>query len=328
MRLIQITNKYQGRVLDIVRSCVPEGFRIRVLPEVSIEALKENIVDADYLIASGRLYIDDEILSQANNLKMIQRTGVGLDSLNIAHIVRKGLPLYVNQGVNAISVAEHTLLLIIACLRRLCIINQNTKAGLWSKQEQGVQTYELNGKTVGIVGMGSIGQRLVKLLQGFGVKLLYYDMFRLPEEMEKALGLKYSTMDELMTSSDIISLHCPLTAETAGMINEASLNLMKDGVVIINTARGGLINETDLEKAILNGKVSFAGLDVHAEEPISKQNRLVNLDRVIATPHIGGVTYDSFYRMMQEAMRNIYYFDMNQLYEIEEYKYRIGDQIS
>ncbi|MBR4655302.1 MAG: 2-hydroxyacid dehydrogenase [Oscillospiraceae bacterium] len=304
MPIIQITNTYRGKVLEIVRSCVPAGFSIRTLSENSRQELLEKIEDADYLLASGRLRIDRELLIRGSRLKMIQRTGVGLDSLDLDAIRASGLPLYVNPGVNSQSVAEHTLLLILACLRHLTLLDGNSKRGIWKKQEQGIETSELRGKTVGIIGMGSIGMKAAAMLRAFDARVIYHSRHRIAGMPDA----EYVGLDELYARADIVSLHCPLTPETEKMICAESLEKMRNGVILVNTARGGLINEADLLAAIERGKVAFAGLDVFCEEPFSAGNALVNSARVIATPHIGGVTSDAFFAMMSEAMTNFALF--------------------
>ena len=322
MKIIQITNTYSGRVLEIVRSAVPEGFEIRLLSDNSENALLACIDSADYLLASGRVPIGEAALRRAGRLKMIQRTGVGLDSIDLAALKRFGIPLYVNRGVNAQSVAEHALLLMLACLRNLPTIDANTKNGIWDKQKQGVQTRELCGKTVGIIGMGCIGRTLAGLLKPFGTRVLYVDQFRLPEGEETALGATRTDLTALYRESDIISLHCPLIEETRHTISSVALGAMKRGVILINTARGGLINEADLIEALKTGRVGAAGLDVYEHEPVSRDNPLLANDRVITSPHVGGITEDSFYRMMHEAMNNIRRFDAGDMASIEENRYR------
>ena len=313
MPLIQITNTYKNSVLELVEKCVPNGFVIRTLPENSPAALLEMISDADYLLASGRIRIDREMLEHAKKLKMIQRTGVGLDTLDIEGIKESNIPLYVNPGINSQSVAEHTMLLILACLRRLTMLDKNCKKGVWKKQEQGIETFELRGKTVGIIGMGSVGKTVARMLQPFDAKVVYYDLFH---ENEIA-DAKYVELENLLAQADVISLHCPLTNETRSVICRDSLAKMREGVILINTARGELVNEEDLLEAIESGKVAFAGLDVFVQEPFAENNILVSNEHVIATPHIGGVTYDSFCSMMFEAMHNIALFEKGRLEEIK-----------
>lgn len=323
MKIIQITNTYKGEVLEIVKKHVPEGFEIRTLQENSVDELAKNVSDADYILASGRVKIDERVLVNAPKLKMIQRTGVGIDTLDLEALNNHNIPVYVNKGVNSESVAEHSVLMILACLRKLNVINDNTKKGIWKKQAQGITTFELYGKKVGMLGMGNIGQKTARLISAFGAQIIYYDKYRQSEEVEKELGIKYDTLENVLKNADIVSLHCPLTEDTRHVINSESIALMKDGVVIVNTARGSLIDEEALYNAIKNGKVAYAGLDVHEKEPIPEDDKLMACDNVIVTPHIGGVTYDSFDAMMKAAMRNIELYDLGRLEEIEELKLKV-----
>ena len=321
MKKILLTNRYQNTPLEIINSVVPSNFELLMLPELSQRTLVNMAPKADYILASGRLRIDADVLLHAPKLCMIQRTGVGLDSLDLDAIRQRNIPLYVNQGVNAESAAEHTLLLIMSCLRHLPAINANTKAGIWKKQEQGTQTRELHGKTIGIIGMGNIAKHLVTLLDGFGVTVLYNSKNKPGHEFETAHRMHYVEKEELFRKADIITLHCPLTDETRAMINKESIHTMKDGVIIVNTARGQIINTSDLADALKSGKVGYAGIDVHEEEPFSDQYPLKNCDNAILTPHIAGITYESFFSMMHDAMRNIELYDKGEYGVIEQYRY-------
>lgn len=316
-----LTNLYKGLPLNIVRQELPTGFEISFLSEQTDVALAKEISSADYLLAGGRLKITKEVLDNAPNLKMIQRSGVGLDSLDLDAIMAKGIPLYVNQGVNAQSVAEHTLLLILASLRRLTEIDRNTKNGIWNKQGQGIRTAELHGKTVGVVGMGSIARTLVSLLRPFGVKILYTDIARQAEEYERENSMRFVTLDELLEGSDIVTLNCALTDATRHLINSDSVAKMKQGSILVNTARGGIVDTAALYEGLKSGRIGFAGIDVHEEEPIPEDYCLSELGNVILTPHIAGVTADSFRGMMQAAFRNIEKFEKGELAEIEQYRY-------
>lgn len=318
---ILLSNMYFGEPLDIIKKAIPQGFDLLMIEELTHESLLATVKNVDYLLVSGRLKITKDILQNGQRLKMIQRTGVGLDTLDLKTIKEMHIPLYVNQGINAESVAEHALLLILASLRRLTEIDFNTKSGIWKKQQQGMQTHELKGKTVGIIGMGNIAKTLVKLLEPFKVNILYYDQMCLPFEEETKHNLKCVELDRLLAEADIISLHCALTDQTKGMINKSSIAKMKDGVVIVNTARGQIINAFDLAEALHSGKVAFAGIDVHEQEPFDEDYILKQFKNVILTPHIAGITYESFAQMMNSAMRNIYLFDSGRLSEIEQYRY-------
>lgn len=201
------------------------------------------------------------------------------------------------------------------------MIDRAVKDGVWKKQEQGITTRELLGKTIGIVGMGSIGRTLARLLKAFKVNVLYYDQYRLDEEQEETLDITYTDLKSLLRQADIITLHCPMTEQTRHLICRKTLAWTKNGVILVNTARGGLVNEEDLVEALKIGKVGCAGLDVFETEPVSQENKLLCMKNVITTPHIAGVTVDSFQAMMKTAMGNIQQFDKGNLDVIERFKY-------
>jgi D-3-phosphoglycerate dehydrogenase len=309
--------------MKIVQEFAPADFKLITLQELSYETIVNAASEADYILAGGRLKIDDTILIVATNLKMIQRSGVGLDSLDFVAIKKRNIPVYVNQGVNADSVAEHTLLLMLSCLRNLPTINQNTHKGIWSKQEQGIKTFELKNKTVGLIGMGNIGQRVAKLLQAFGAEVLYYSEFRCTEDIERLLGIENVSIEDLVRESDIISLHCPLNDQTRNIMDAQNLSRMKNGAILVNTARGGLIDEGALYDNLISGHIRAAALDVHVYEPMKADDKLNSLDNIILTPHIGGVTYDSFSQMIEEAMYNIKMFEEGRIDLIEDRRLKL-----
>lgn len=304
------TARYTGIPWEILKSVVPDGFTVETLEELSYECLLRQAVDADYLLVSGRLPIDEGVLSAAIHLKMIQRTGVGTEMLDVEAIKKHRIPVYVNAGVNAHSVAEHTLSLMLACLKRLPQINKQTHEGVWKKQQVGVTTHELKGKTVALVGMGNIGRLVAGMLQPFGAKVVYTDVIRQKPETENCLGLTYyENFDAMLPEVDILSFHCPLTPENTEILNNRSLAIMKHGAIVVNTARGKLINPVDMYEALKSGRLSAAALDTHYEEPIKEGYRLAELDNVILTPHIGGLSYETFHAMMTGAVENIVAFE-------------------
>ena len=318
MKKILHTARYTGIPWDILKSVVPDGFIVETLEELSYDCLLRQAVDADYLLVSGRLPIDEGVLSTAKHLKMIQRTGVGTEMLYVDAIKSHGIPIYVNAGVNAQSVAEHTLILMLAALKRLPQINTQTHNGVWKKQQVGVTTHELKGKTVGLVGMGNIGRLVAAMLHPFGAKVIYTDVFRQKEEVETNLGLTYcDSFEALLPQCDILSFHCPLTKENTEMLNSKTFSVMKHGAIVVNTARGKLINPDDLYDALQSGHLSGAALDTHYEEPIKESYKLAELDNVILTPHIGGLSYEAFHQMMADAVENIVAFEEGRLAEIE-----------
>jgi D-3-phosphoglycerate dehydrogenase len=308
--LILHTARYIGLPWEILKSVVPEGFEVKTLDELNYNCLVREAVNADYLLVSGRLPIDAGVLTAATHLKMIQRTGVGTEMLDVEAIKQYGIPVYVNAGVNAQSVAEHTLTLILACLKRLPQINQQTHQGVWKKQQVGVTTHELKGKTVGLVGMGNIGRLVASMLQPFGAKVIYTDVVRQKDEVEANLGLTFcESFEAMIPQCDILSFHCPLTKDNTEMLNGETLAKMKQGAIVVNTARGKLINPEDLYKSLESGHLFGAALDTHYEEPIKEGYKLAELDNVILTPHIGGLSYEAFHQMMHDAMENIKRFE-------------------
>lgn len=312
------TYRYTGRPLEILQSVVPEGYTIKTLDEPTQEQFIKEAADADYLLVSGRLKINKEVLDSAKNLKMIQRTGVGTEMLDKDEIKSRNIPVYVNAGVNARSVAEHTLTLILSCLKRVLAIDKQVRNGVWKKQETGTSCHELYGKTVALVGMGAIGRQVATYLHCFGAKIVYTDLYRMSKEQENTLGATYLTsFEELLPMADILSFHCPLTDDNKEMLNASTIAKMKDGAIVVNTARGKLINEGDLYEALSSGKLASAGLDVHYNEPMLEDDPLCTLDNVIFSPHIAGLSYETFHSMMKGAVDNIVAYDQGRLAEIE-----------
>lgn len=319
------TYRYTGKPWEILKSVVPAGFEIKTLDEPTQEQLVKEAADADYFLVSGRLLINEEVLAAAKNLKMIQRTGVGTEMLDKEAIKARSIPVYVNAGINARSVAEHTVTLILNCLKNIPLISSNVKKGVWKKQETGVSCNELYGKTVAMVGMGNIGRITAGILHAFGANIVYTDIFRQSEEMENSLGISYrDSFEELLPDADILSFHCPLTTDNQKILNAATIEKMKDGAIVVNTARGKLIDEDALYKALISGKLRSAGLDVHYEEPMLADDPLKTLDNVILTPHIAGLSFETFHSMMAGAVENIVAFENGKLGEIESKKLNLA----
>lgn len=315
------TAKYSGLPLDILQKACPKGFVVKTLDEATYEQLLKEVVDADYFLVSGRLPIDRSVLQSAAKLKMIQRTGVGIEMLDLEELKKRDIPVYVNAGVNARSVAEHTVALMLACIKRIPQINNQLHEGVWRKQQTGVTTHELYGKTVGLVGMGNIGRLVASMLKPFGVHILYTDLYRQDNTVESELGLMYvDSIESLLPQVDILSFHCPLTSENREILNSRTMAIMKEGAIVVNTARGKLINSKDLYDSLVSGHIRAAGLDTHYEEPIKEDYLLSTLDNVIMTPHIAGLSYEAFERMMVEAMDNIQKFEQGRMEEIASKK--------
>lgn len=320
-KTLLLSNHYEGIPLQILKKAVGDRFRLMVLDRADRAELIRKVPEADYLLVSGRLQIDREVIDKADRLKMVQRTGVGLDNMDLACLKEHGIPLFVNRGVNAVSVAEHTLMLMLGTLKRAYAVNLQMRQGIWKKQATGLTTHELSGKTIGIIGAGSIGQAVIRLLSGFQVNILYYDPYRLPSGKEEELGISYVELEDLLARADLVSLHCAYDPEKGYVIAEKELSLMKNGAVLINTARGRLVKESALIKALESGKLSACGIDTFEEEPPAGVSRLAAYDQVLLSPHVAGVSYEAFSRMMELAADNIALFDQGKTDEIQ------GDRI-
>ena len=184
-----------------------------------------------------------------------------------------------------------------------------------------METAELKGKTVGIIGMGNIAKRLVELLKPFKVNILYYNLFHETPDYEQENNIHFNGLNDVIEKSEILTIHCALTDETRNLINKNSLEKMKNGAILINTARGECVDPYAVANALKSGKLAYAALDVHLKEPIPEDYPLLNIENVILTPHIAGITADSFRKMMHDAFRNIECFEQGRLDEIEFYRY-------
>lgn len=317
---ILVTNFYEEDAVRIAEGVCPEGFELVFLEDATRQELLNKAGLADYFLAGGRSKIDDELLAHAPRLKMVQRSGVGLDSLDLEALKNRDIPLYVNAGVNARSVAEHTLMLMLAVLRKVCTADAALREGKWQKHFLGLQTAELHGKRVGLVGVGKIGRHVAGLLSAFGADVYYFDPIRLSSEEERMHGVRYLSFEDLLTEVDIVSLHCPLLPQSRGMMGAAQFALMKKGSYIVNTSRGGLIDEQSLVEALNSGHLAGAGLDVFQVEPIDPNAPVLRCEKAVLTPHIGGVTADAVRSMMALGFENIQAFEQGRLADIADKK--------
>lgn len=318
MRKLLLSNHYEGLPLGILQNAVNDSFCLEVLDQTFKQELMERINDADYLLVSGRMRIDEQVLEHAGRLRMVQRTGVGLDNMDLDALRRRGIPLYVNQGVNAASVAEYAVYLMLAALRRAFFVNSRMRQGVWAKQQTGLTTHELRGKTVGIVGMGSIGTRVCRLLKGFDVRVVYNSVPQVSPVMEQELGATFCELEELLGISDIVSLHCPALPDGRPLLTRELIQKMKPGAVLVNTARGSLVDMDALADALEDGRLLGAGIDVYDVEPVPASSRILQSQEAILSPHIAGVTYEAFFGMMQGALNNIRAFDAGDLDSIQD----------
>ena len=250
--------------------------------------------------------ITKEIMDQAKGLKLIQRTGVGLDNVDVEYATKKGIPVSICKGFNKVSVAELAILLMLALYRRIVPLDPLTKKGEWHTWTYRHVSYELFGKTVGVIGAGAVGQEVIKRLRAFETNILYYDPFRLPEEKEEELGIRYAELETVLEQADIITLHLPLLPATRDLITMEQFKKMKPSAVLINTARGPIVNQKDLVEALRSGEIAGAASDVFSSEPADPNDPLFQLENVnlITTPHLGAATYDNYHRVFQFSLAN------------------------
>ncbi len=244
--------------------------------------------------------ITGEIMDLAPRLKLVQKIGVGVDAIDRNHARSRGIAVCNMPGTNTAAVAEMTLSLILACLRRLAEFSGATKSGNgWSiSSSLGDSVGELAGRTVGLVGYGAVARRLVPVLEALGARPVFHT--RNPPSD----GAPFLALDKLLATSDIVSLHLPATDGTLGIIDRRRIGLMKPGAMLINTARGNLVDESALAEALSRGRLSAAGLDVFAQEPPSAENPLLKLANVVATPHIAWLTLGTLDRSLDVVSEN------------------------
>lgn len=244
---------------------------------------------AEALIVRSGVKVTSEVMGLASRLRVVGRAGIGVDNIDCEEATKRGIVVMNTPGGNAIAVAEHTMALILALARWVPEASSSTKAGLWERKR--FKGHEVLGKTLGIIGLGSIGRLVAARAKPFGMEVCAYDPF-VSSDAAQDSGVELLDLDPLLERADYLSLHLSLTPDTRGMFNAAMFRKMKDGVRIVNCARGGLIDSKALEQAIVSGKVAGAGLDVYETEPPGESS-LLQLDQVVATPHIGGSTAEA-----------------------------------
>jgi D-3-phosphoglycerate dehydrogenase len=251
--------------------------------------LASQLESADALIVRSAVQVNTELLEHAHKLRVIGRAGVGVDNIDLDAATRKGIAVMNTPGANAIAVAEHTLALMLAMARHIGRANELMHAGKWEKKS--LQGTELKGKTIGIVGLGRVGMEVARRARAFGMEVVAHDPF-VSTAVAKEQGIRMAKLEEIYADADYLSLHVGLTPQTAGMINADSIKKMKQGVRLVNCARGELIDEAALAQGLKQGRVAGAALDVFTEEP-PKNSPLTTIENVILTPHIAGSTYEA-----------------------------------
>lgn len=295
---------HSSEVVKEMLAVVPENFVLETAKSYNEEEQIAMVKDADFIMASWAP-VPEKLIRAANKVKLIQKWGIGYDKISIETAKELNIPVAITAGSNAIPVAEFTIGLILSVYRKIPFIDKNVRAGKWLKTEMRSQCFMVNGKTIGLIGMGAIARKVAKILKGFDVEVLYYDIVRLNEEEQKSLNVRYVEMDELLSTSDIISIHIPFTKDTKELISTEQFKMMKPSAVIINVSRGGIVSEDALVWALSNKIIAGAAVDVYEKEPPKKDNPLFEFENVVVTSHSGGGVLDNVANVTRHAFDNM-----------------------
>ncbi|MFR9729693.1 phosphoglycerate dehydrogenase [Saccharopolyspora sp. MS10] len=295
--VVLIAEKLAPSVLD----ALGEEVEIRHVDGTDRPALLAAVADADALLVRSATKVDAEVLSATNKLKVVARAGVGLDNVEVPAATERGVMVVNAPTSNIVSAAEHAMALLLAVARNVAAADASLRAGEWKRSSfSGV---ELNGKTVGVVGLGKIGQLFAQRVAAFGTKLIAYDPY-VSAARAAQLGIELVSLEDLLARADAISIHLPKTAETLGLIGSEELKKAKPGMLVVNAARGGLIDEEALAEAIRGGHIGGAGIDVYKSEPTTS-SPLFELANVVATPHLGASTAEAQDRAGTDVARSV-----------------------
>ncbi len=296
-------NPATEEVYSIIREQLPKGWRLTT-PTVDGDYV-DGLASCDFIIVADRA-ITAEHIAAAPRLQMIQHQGVGYERINLEACRARGIPVCLTPEGTSIGVAEHTLLLILAVFKHLVRASTGVSQGRWMQWELRSDSFELFGKNLGLIGMGRIGREVAHRALAFGARVTYYDpQISQPADLNVA---RVENLESFLRAADIISLHVPLTAENRHLINSSTLRLMKPGAVLINTSRGGLVDEAALAEALSSEYIYAAALDVLGQEPPDPANPLLHMENVLITPHISAGTRDALTTKMHAAFANLVRF--------------------
>ena len=284
---ILVTEPLADSGLELLR----KEFQVDVRPDLAQEGLAEAIAPYSAIIVRSQTKVTADVLERAESLRVIGRAGIGLDNVDVETATRRGITVVNAPQSNIISAAEHTIGLLLAQARNIPQAHASVKAGKWERERfQGV---ELHGKTLGVIGLGRVGTMVAQRAQAFGMRVAAFDPY-VSRERAKALGVELMpNLEAVLVQADFVTIHLPRTLETEGLIGEREIGLMKEGARIVNTSRGGIVDERALVNALRDGKLGGAALDVFAEEPVPPANPLLVYENVVATPHLGAATTEA-----------------------------------
>lgn len=299
-------DKLSEKMKTLIENNLPDNITV-VFCETD-EEREAHIGSADALVTFTE-GVSKKWIEKAKVCNIIQKLGAGVNNIDIGEASRRGIAVSNARGMNSRSVAEHAVLLMLSIFKQLIPAHNGiVLSGSWLKTDLRDSSYQLTRKKVGLIGLGEIGREVAKILTGFECEISYFDIYRLNHENEERLGIQYMQLKDLIKHSDVISLHVPLTQETHHLINHEYLNLMKSTAILINTCRGGVIDEEALYEALKTNIILGAGLDVFEQEPIDQNHRLASLNNVVLTPHIGGGTVEAMEAVIAKSMKNISHY--------------------
>ncbi|MEM9655364.1 MAG: 2-hydroxyacid dehydrogenase [Actinomycetota bacterium] len=302
-RRIVVLDAIGDTVADKLRALLPNGFTLSHATERTEEHLAEIIADADFAV-SGQVAVSGDVLRAATRLQLLHKWGVGVDNLDVDTARELGIKVARTTGSNAVPVAEFTIALMIGALRHVAHGHHRLQDGQWRNWSSS-EPLMLSGKTVGLVGFGAIGKNVARLLTGFGCDIVYHKPTALGAEEERALGVRHADMPTLLATSDVVSLHCPLTDATDGLIDRAALAAMKPTAVLVNVARGGVVVEADLIHALEVGEIHSAAMDVYEIEPLPADSPLIGVKNLTLTPHLAAMASDNFVPTVTRMFENV-----------------------
>jgi D-3-phosphoglycerate dehydrogenase / 2-oxoglutarate reductase len=284
MKKILVSDAVDKKCIPILES---KGYQVTYQPGIPVEEIHKIIGEYHGLIVRSETKVTPEMIALMENMEVIGRAGAGVDNINLEAATRKGIIVMNTPGGNTISTAEHTMALLLGVCRNIAQANQSMREGKWDRKKY--KGTELQDKTIGIVGMGKIGREVAVRCKAFGMKVIGYDPV-LSSEMGAKLNIRLVSLDQIFAESDIITFHVPLNDQTRNLINEETLKKCKEGVKIINCARGGIIDDEALIKGLESGKVSKAAFDVYLKEPPDFSNPIFTHPKILTTPHLGAST--------------------------------------
>ena len=293
---------------ELVRSELPDGYELVTLDGGDEAERLEKLRDAEVVIVGGTRLARHHI-EAAPRLRFVQHQGVGYhDTVDVDALRERQIALALAPGGTSIGVSEHTIMMMLAVCKRLAYLDAELRRGVWHANDMRAESRQLFGMTIGIIGLGRIGKEVARHLQGFGVTLLYHDILEMPAEVERELKVQRVSFDALLQASDLVTLHLPLTEQSFHMMNRETIARMKPGAMLINCARGPIVEETALVEALRSGHLAGAGLDTFEIEPPPPPPPFAEFRNVVLTPHNAPGTRDAMRMKMADIFHNVQRF--------------------